>query len=249
MPAKKAFTLIELLVVISIIALLIALLLPALGRARTTAHRAQCLANVHQLGTAYIAFSGDRQYKGHPYPVGSNARRENFWVVSLKDYGFLETHRLCPEATAVNEPDPVTGGVWFGTAEHAWREARAPYPETPWVASYAFNGWFHSDGAYSVLGLNYGSIERVDRTSEAPMFGDGMWRSQWPRETDPPPASAYRPHLLNLGGIRTWTSKRHLRNCNLVFADGSARGVPIEQIYSIRWHKSWQPIDLVEMPD
>ena len=59
---KRAFTLIELLVVISIIALLMAILLPALGRARESARRAQCTINLRSMAQASIAHAAD--FKG-----------------------------------------------------------------------------------------------------------------------------------------------------------------------------------------
>lgn len=59
----KAFTLVELLVVIGIIAVLISILLPALGRARASAQFVQCGSNLHQIYLSYAEYQCD--YKGH----------------------------------------------------------------------------------------------------------------------------------------------------------------------------------------
>jgi prepilin-type processing-associated H-X9-DG protein/prepilin-type N-terminal cleavage/methylation domain-containing protein len=61
MERSGAFTLIELLVVFAVIAVLAALLLPALGRARHSAHRAKCVGNLRQLGLAAQMYSDDNR--------------------------------------------------------------------------------------------------------------------------------------------------------------------------------------------
>ena len=69
-PSAKGFTLVELLVVIAIIALLAALLLPALASAKQQAWRAACLSNLRQLGIAITAYASDANGK---IPYGPQA--------------------------------------------------------------------------------------------------------------------------------------------------------------------------------
>src|SRR5690348_8706217 len=80
---RQGFTLVELLVVIGIIAVLIGILLPTLGRARESANRTQCLSNLRQLSGAFVMYSNENKGwlpRCAPYSSSSRPERPEDWL-------------------------------------------------------------------------------------------------------------------------------------------------------------------------
>lgn len=100
---KNGFTLIELLVVISIVSLLIAILLPALGAAREAARRSQCSVNQRQMITAAMSYAAD--YRDRLSPVafdrdgdGTSTGQRDCFLFSLWTYlGYPSDRFIYPD--------------------------------------------------------------------------------------------------------------------------------------------------------
>jgi prepilin-type N-terminal cleavage/methylation domain-containing protein len=106
--SRGGFTLVELLVVIGIIALLISILLPALGRAREAAKRIRCLSNLKTLTYAWLSYAQDN--KGAI--CGANTDTENEWY--KKDNNHPKEHNpKLPPSWVTDGPsnDTITKGI------------------------------------------------------------------------------------------------------------------------------------------
>lgn len=188
---SSAFTLIELLVVITVIAILVALLLPALTMAREQAKSLQCVANMRQWSYAWHVYGVDNDET----PVYSNQATNHifgssgrWWFVWLDEYlPAAEVNDLlqCPIAQIHTGSDPATGiegdylyNRWLGRfAPGANLNFDLPSGVDGLHIGYGYNNWWEYDarGASSFSFLNEGgfpSIYAPRQPSITPVFMD-----------------------------------------------------------------------------
>lgn len=231
------FTLIELLVVISIVALLLAVLLPTLQRVRKQAHVAGCQSNLRQWGLYYAAYTSENEYKMPSIPTASSSRSYYFpWVFPDELYrdqtkGYVDLHRydallLCPSATKVTEYSFLGGG---GT-------------HSPWTldlphgvaSSYGQNEstFMHYRGQV-MTGL-WGSC-LVKGAGCVPVYLDCRKPYGHPSATDPPPEYEDAEKAISMWGMWVYVMNRHNGGINSLFLDWSVRKVGLKELWTLKW--------------
>ncbi len=165
MHARRAFTLIELLVVISIIALLIAILLPALGRARDLSKSLVCKSNLHSVGIGLATYANDYQDATPPRSYGGNLARNN-WFTRLFPYtqypskGYFENGNSYLGIESIYRCRPELEPI----VRNGWYKRRDGVDDLAGT-TYVVNGHLQTDqGGWNVPGKPLTEIRRPSTT-------------------------------------------------------------------------------------
>jgi len=234
----KGFTLIELLVVISIIALLMSIMMPALGQVKRIAQATVCLSNLRHFGIVGEMFGDDNNDKA---PAGFVCELYKYY----KDLDLL----LCPAAKKRgrvhdddNEPDQFRGGKFEAAAQ--------------WSGEGCF-----PDGIDRYIKFSYGKNMHVGGTDwnetgpetdwlttrqkgiqEAPFIADAAG-SGVPLPEDTPPefdGQTYLSDPMDINEIKGFCINRHpAGTVNVLFLDWHARKVGLKELWVLKWHRLW----------
>jgi len=240
-PERAGFTLIELLVVIAIIAILAAMLLPALGKAKAKAKAIHCVSNMKQWGLATVMYTGDYEDKlplfGDTFPKTINT---TWWYQSLAPYvaqqvntantAFAAEIRKCPGGTVGRPPFTRPTTVFADTDWNCWVGVNYG------LYGYPLTGPFYYGNTQQPL-----KATRIKKPSDAMLYMDAVMSHVYSpmafpfdRDVDGDGLKDSNAGVYG-GGEFAFNNGRplvHNNGANVTLLDGHVERVPFKQLWA-----------------
>jgi prepilin-type N-terminal cleavage/methylation domain-containing protein len=206
---RPGFTLVELLVVTGVIAVLIAILLPTLARAREAANRAACLSNLRQIHAAFHFYA---MSNADQVPLGHRTASKQFnsmvysttaggyWVL----FGMLRQTRQLPDPRVLFCPSENNSKFMYNT------------PENPWPAADVIPS--------ANIQAGYGARPEQQIPDDLSNIPAALQPFRMPKLSK----FKNKAILADLTSARTRVVTRHQSGINVLFGNGSARWVPLK---------------------
>jgi len=217
-----AFTLVELLVVIAIIAILAALLLPALSQAKAQAHRIQCVNNQRQLALTWHVYSGD--FNDTLVPNGGkrpgDMEKDNIWVLGwFHDFtaGFTNEAFLLDPKNAAFAPYLKTAVVYKCPSDRVTYLQSGGRP-VPQIRSYSMN--IYLAPVPSFAGYTSSRYQVARKGADIPLPAGAFVFQDVNPQNICTPAFIVRMPGSGMDGFFHYPATHHNRSGVIAFADG-----------------------------
>jgi prepilin-type processing-associated H-X9-DG protein/prepilin-type N-terminal cleavage/methylation domain-containing protein len=220
-PARRGFTLVELLVMISIIAMLLALLIPAVSSANSQSRTIQCLSNLRQLSLAAIQYCNSNS---GAYPMAYYSVVRPPLVIGY-NWDFTTTTNLLTGHITVQP-----GLLWPGFSAAPVQQCPSYDGGSNTVADpftgYNYNSSYIGGGSTGALSMPPMRAVKVLHPSRCALFGDGQYyggADKFMRSPYAGPVDLFFGFTAASAGTQAF---RHRGQTNVAFCDGHAESLP-----------------------
>ena len=227
---KKHFTLIELLVVIAIIAILAAILLPALGKARDKAQNIDCVSRLKQLSLSFLMYSDENDGNFLSFnPSGFKG-----------SWSYYYSQAEVPGFAAKNQHDPWVRqfGMCPLVAGRYIKDGKLPNVMTSYAIPYG-----QSDVKWNGMSCAPIPVKQVKEPANSVLIGEAYRQGNW---NSPFPNMRSNIQNVNWSNFATF----HGKTGNIAFMDGHAESIDAysakgRKIVVPRFHSDWKTNELI----